>query len=144
MINILEILVILVNLISVGAGIAMSVIVLLRNRQAKALGEIISEKEFEGHKTILSNVKITAFCAVVFLVLSWIMLSSRQTGFMSLSSLSFLCAVLWAAGLVATMLISSVNAVMHGKGACDALTGKKIKCFLFWAVVNFIVAFILY
>ena len=51
MINILEILVILVNLISVGAGIAMSVIVLLRNRQAKALGEIISEKEFEGHKT---------------------------------------------------------------------------------------------
>lgn len=144
MVNILEVLVILANLIAIFTGIAMSVMVFIRNKQAKTLGEIVGSKEFEHHPMILRNVKVTAFAAVVFLILAWVMYSSKQVGFIELSTLSFIFAVLWGLGLIVTALMSSITAIAFGKGATDALTKKKMSCFLFWAVINFIIAFLLY
>lgn len=144
MVNILEILVILANLTAIITGSALSVTVFIRNKHAKTLGETLSGTEFSEHPKILTNVKTTAFCAVVFLILAWVMFSSQQEGFMNLSTLSFLFAVLWGLGLIFTAVISSVNSILFGKGSTDGLTRKKMNCFLLWAVVNFIIAFLLY
>lgn len=144
MVNILEIFVILANLIAVATGIALSVIVFIRNKQAKTLGEIVSSKEFDNHMTVLRNVKVIALGAVVFLVLAWVMYSSKQEGFIDLSTLSFIFAVLWGLGLIVTAVLSSVNSIFFGKGAADGFARKKMNCFLFWAVVNFIISFLLY
>lgn len=136
----LEVLTIIANSVALIICLISNILILLKSIKIKSLGLVADSTDYDLHKNLFELIKSCGRCGFFFQLLAWLMFSARQKGFIELTNLTFIIAVMWAALAILTIVIGiAVNIIKRFND--NALMRKKIVWFVFYSILYFAVSF---
>jgi len=135
--EVLSFLSVLANIVAIVTALALNAMVLVKSTLNKKAGILEDAEAFSEHSKILEIVKSCYRCGLIFHVLTWVLFAFAP-------DLTLLFAFLWGILGIATAANGIASRIINGKATNSLVLFKKIKSFILYSVIYFIMYFLIY
>lgn len=135
--EVLSILSVLANTVAIVTVLMLNAMVLIKSVLNKKAGILEDAENFSEHSKILEIVKSCYRCGLIFHILTWLL-------FAFVPDLTLLFAFLWGILSIVTATNGIASRIINGKATNSLVLFKKIKSFILYSIVYFVMYFLIY